>query len=57
MLVILTTTILAEWDSLRGGEERTGGGEEGSIRREEGAEILSRIFLYTIILRLPRGIG
>ncbi len=43
MLVILTTTILAEWDSLRGGEERTGGGEEGSIRREEGAEILSRI--------------
>lgn len=46
MLVILTTTVLAEWDSLRGDEE-------GSIRREEGAEILSRILLYTIILRLP----
>ena len=30
----------------RPGEERTGGGEEGSIRREEGAEILFLEFDY-----------
>ena len=43
LAVPLPESSFIEWDSLRGGEERTSSDEEGSIHREKGAEILSQI--------------